>query len=220
MEASVLEQPIALKTCYKCKMELPTGMFWKDKGRKDGLQPCCKACCALYREPHKEQKAARAKLYREDHKEEEAVSSKRYYKTHKEEKAAYSKVYNEANRKGLNARLKQRRLTDPQFKLAKNLRCRFRMALKGNFKAGSAVRDLGCSLEAFRLYLESHFQPGMTWENYGFYGWHLDHIRPLSSFDLTDREQFLIACHYTNYQPLWAKDNLSKGDRLDWEKAA
>ena len=55
----------------------------------------------------------------------------------------------------------------------------------------------------------------MSWDNYGRTGWHIDHIIPLSKFDLTDREQFLKACHYTNLQPLWAKDNLIKGNKFD-----
>jgi hypothetical protein len=54
----------------------------------------------------------------------------------------------------------------------------------------------------------------MTWDNYGMYGWHIDHINPLSSFDLSDRNQFLEACHYTNLQPLWAQDNLIKSNKL------
>ena len=64
---------------------------------------------------------------------------------------------------------------------------------------------------------ESLFQSGMTWENHGKYGWHIDHIRPCSSFDLTDPEQQKLCCHYTNLQPLWAKDNLSKGYKWDGE---
>ena len=59
--------------------------------------------------------------------------------------------------------------------------------------------------------LESKFQSGMTWDNWALDGWHIDHIKPLASFDLTDRNQLLEACNYTNLQPLWAKDNLSKG---------
>lgn len=88
------------------------------------------------------------------------------------------------------------------------------MAVRSGAKAGSSVRDLGCSIEDFKNYIETKFVPGMDWENWSRDGWHLDHIRPLSSFDLTDRNQFLKAVHYTNFQPLWAKDNLSKGSKL------
>jgi len=105
-------------------------------------------------------------------------------------------------------------LTKQQFKLARRLRGRvssqIRRITKGKCKAGSAVSDLGCSLKFLKEYLEKQFQPGMIWENHGLYGWHIDHIKPLVDFDLTDREQFLQACHYTNLQPLWAKDNTSK----------
>jgi len=54
----------------------------------------------------------------------------------------------------------------------------------------------------------------MTWDNWTLDGWHIDHIKPLASFDLTDRKQLLEACHYTNLQPLWAKDNLTKNDKI------
>lgn len=101
---------------------------------------------------------------------------------------------------------------DPQFKLAITLRNRLNRVIKRGQKAGSVVRDLGCSIEALKEHLERQFQEGMTWDNYG--DWHIDHILPLSSFDLTDREQFLKACHYTNLQPLWKLDNLSKGARI------
>lgn len=83
--------------------------------------------------------------------------------------------------------------------------------LKNNQKTGSAVSDLGCSVSDFKQYLESKFQLGMNWENYGTFGWHIDHIKPLSSFDLTNRLQFLEACHFTNLQPLWASENRQKG---------
>jgi hypothetical protein len=54
----------------------------------------------------------------------------------------------------------------------------------------------------------------MTWENWSKYGWHIDHIKPLSSFNLTDYEQLKMACHYTNLQPMWAKDNLIKSNKV------
>lgn len=82
---------------------------------------------------------------------------------------------------------------------------------KGVKRNTSAVRDLGCSIEAFRAHIEAQFTDGMSWNNYGGRdGWQLDHIRPLMRFDLTDPEQAKAACHFTNLQPLWAKDNLNK----------
>ena len=79
-------------------------------------------------------------------------------------------------------------------------------------RPGSAVADLGCSIEFFKQHIAAQFSGGMSWGNYG--AWHLDHIRPLRLFDLTIREQFLQACHYTNYQPLWAMDNFRKAGKL------
>lgn len=90
------------------------------------------------------------------------------------------------------------------------LRNRMFYALKGKAKPDSAIRALGCTVEELRRHLEAQFQPGMTWENWRRDGWHIDHVRPLASFDLTDPEQFRAACHYANLQPLWAPDNLSK----------
>jgi hypothetical protein len=72
------------------------------------------------------------------------------------------------------------------------------------------VGDLGCTIDEFKRYIEGKFGGGMSWDNYG--EWHLDHIIPLSKFKLEDRQQLLIACNYTNYQPLWGKDNMSKSN--------
>lgn len=102
---------------------------------------------------------------------------------------------------------------DPSKRLKSLLRNRLFNALAGRTKPGSAVRDLGCSVEDLVKHLEAQFQPGMTWDNWSQEGWHVDHIRPLATFDLADRAQFLEACHFTNLQPMWAKENLSKGAR-------
>lgn len=76
----------------------------------------------------------------------------------------------------------------------------------------------GATVEVIRMHLESRFTDGMTWDNYGLKGWHIDHIKPVSCFDLADPEQQKACFHYTNLQPLWWYDNRDKADRLDWVK--
>jgi hypothetical protein len=97
-------------------------------------------------------------------------------------------------------------------KLPRMLRNRFRIALKKNLKHSSSIVLLGCSLDDFRFYMEGKFQDGMTWENHG--KWHIDHIKPCSSFDLSDPKQQEICFHYSNLQPLWAHDNQVKHNKL------
>ena len=99
------------------------------------------------------------------------------------------------------------------FRLTESLRKRMARIIRRDQRAGSAIKDLGCSIEELKKYFESKFQKYMTWENYGQFGWHVDHIKPLSNFDLTDRKQFLEACHYTNLQPLWWKENIRKSNK-------
>jgi len=110
---------------------------------------------------------------------------------------------------------RNRKSVDPAYKLIRLMRSRLIDALKNNYKTSSVLTLLGCSISDLKLKLEGMFAFGMTWENHGNAGWHIDHIRPLSSFDLRDPRQQAIAFHHTNLQPLWAKDNLSKSDRWD-----
>lgn len=137
-----------------------------------------------------------------------------YYYNNKEKLAIKAKEWKQKNKKHVNDRYNNKKKTDINFRLTVQLRDRIKKAIKNNAKGGSAVRDLGCTIPEFKKYIEAKFQSGMTWENWSLHGWHLDHIIPLDSFDLTDREQFLKACHYTNMQPLWAFDNLSKGNKI------
>jgi hypothetical protein len=88
-----------------------------------------------------------------------------------------------------------------------------RAVLKGNNKSQHSIELIGCSSKELESYLENQFTEGMTWENYGYYGWHIDHIKPCSSFDLTDPEQQKLCFHYSNLQPLWAKDNIKKSNK-------
>ena len=108
---------------------------------------------------------------------------------------------------------------DPIFRLKKNMRNRLNQAIKNNQKKGSVIDDLGCSIEYFKEIITKRFYPCpnsnkiMTWDNYG--EWHIDHIKALANFDLTNKKEFKKAVHYTNLQPLWAKDNFYKGIKDD-----
>lgn len=110
---------------------------------------------------------------------------------------------------------KQARKENPVANLVNNLRSRIPHALKSKKarKAGKTIELLGCSVQELKVRLEEIFLPGMTWGNYGFYGWHVDHIKPCASFDLSKPEQQKICFHFSNLQPLWAVDNIRKGAR-------
>lgn len=123
--------------------------------------------------------------------------------------------YAKNNKDKINERIKNYTKKNPNFKLAKLIRSRFMCCVKRDYKKSSVLKLVGCSLDELKLYIESQFQQGMSWDNWSLHGWHLDHIRPLSSFNLIDYEEQKKAFHYTNLQPLWAKDNLSKGAKYN-----
>lgn len=177
-----------MKTCSKCKEEKQESMFWKHPNTKDGLCPSCKECG----------RKARREYAKTDNWKE---SCRKWREKHKEHLQKYRREY-----------YSKRKATDPQFRIAIMLRKRIRNSLKKLEKNGSAVKDLGCTVKELKIYMEKMFVDGMSWKNHG--EWHIDHIIPLASFDLTDREQFLKAVHYTNLQPLWARENISKGCRV------
>lgn len=101
---------------------------------------------------------------------------------------------------------------DPRVRIATCLRTRTRKVLNGAIKAGSTMQLIGCTMDELKAWLEARWQPGMTWQNYGR-GWHIDHKRPIASFDLLQESEQRAAFHYTNLQPLWAFENQSKGDK-------
>jgi hypothetical protein len=142
------------------------------------------------------------------------IRAKRMSPEHRAAHSAYTREHGKRPDQAEKRRRRdsRRRATDINFRLAGAIRARFRLALK-NRKArpGSVIKLLGCSIDHARTYLESLFLPGMSWDNHG--EWHIDHKKPLSSFDLTDFAQMAEACHFTNLQPLWAIDNIRKGGR-------
>lgn len=131
----------------------------------------------------------------------------------KDKVAEYNKQYAVANKEKINQqsceRNKQRRKIDPLYVLIRRERVRAYDALKGLRKVARTETLLGCSYAEFRAHIESLFVDGMGWHNMNL--WHIDHIRPLASFDLSDKEQQKLAFNYKNQQPLWAIDNLKKG---------
>ena len=180
-----------MKKCNSCKIEKDIADFNKDSNSKDGHRNECRAC-------HKIQNA-RWRLRHLDHCKEVSTAWKH---NNREKNLATTKKWQ-----------KKQFESNSDYALAHSLRTRLNQALRSNYRAGSAVRDLGCTIEYFRKYIESKFEPGMSWDNRGRWGkvWHIDHIKPLVNFDLTNRRQFMEVCNYKNLQPMWCIENNLKG---------
>jgi len=227
------------KTCTKCETEKGLTEFNKDKNRRDKLSPWCRECASrankarYHKDPEKFRRKGRqwreanlelnhevmtksCRKWRETNRDREREMARLRYKLNPEKYDLIRRAWIDRTRDQRNKYYRDRRESDPDFKLRWYLRTGIRRALKKGQKAGSAVRDLGCTIPELWEHLEVRFVPGMTKENYGPV-WHIDHIIPLASFDLTDREQFLKAAHYTNLQPLFAEENLKKGAKMPSE---
>lgn len=194
--------------------------FSKNSRNKDGLQDWCKSCIHLNyaktkaQNPEKFRKSRemvdKAKIWRLNNKEKIRETTAKYFNNEQNKQRAKARR---------NAYYTAKLKTDLFYKLGKNLRIGLNKALKNGAKTGSAVKDLGCSIEFLKQYLESKFQPGMTWDNWGRASttkltWQIDHIIPTSSFNLIDRQELLKACHYTNLQPMWAIENIKKSNKV------
>lgn len=207
------------KECTTCNLFYDLTHFCKKVQGKFGVNSVCRECRRIlsrkYEATHKKERKKWEKRLRQS--SGYKLKRKEYIEKNKDKIREYNVNYNKINiesRRIYNREYaRDKRKNDPNFRIAKNLRNRVLSAIKRDQKVGSAVTDLGCSVEQLKLYLESKFQPGMSWDNYTKNGWHIDHIIPLSKFDLTDRNQFLRACHYTNLQPLWAIDNWRKNNK-------
>lgn len=179
-----------MKTCVKCKLEKENSDFHKHRGR-------CKEC-------YKEQK-------REYYNRPEIKV--RHHNIHKKYKIKFKEK--------LAKQHKNRCEKDPIYKLTCHIRKKTNSILrnKGFSKLHHLNEYIGCTIEELKIHLESRFYPNsetgelMTWSNHSIYGWHIDHIKPLSL--ATTVEELYKLCHYTNLQPLWAKENLSKGDKYE-----
>jgi hypothetical protein len=162
------------------------------------------------REWHKANKERVREINRKSSLKPSCRAKKKAYRTKMRDKfKAYQKSYLERHPERRKASMDRYNKT-PKARVAAAVRSRLRRALVSKTEPSRAC--LGCTAEFFKKYLESQFLPGMTWDNFG--KWHMDHIVPLSAFDLTDPNQMRVACNWTNIRPLWAKANLRKSSKL------
>ncbi len=170
---------------------------------------CSKMCSKTIR---KIQKVIYDKNYKKKYYPEHKQEYEEYRIKNKQRKKKYDRIYKIMNRDKRNIYEKIRRKNNISYKLLGNLRTRIRLLLKNKWKSGHTVTLLGCSTQFLKEYLEKLFNHGMTWDNYG--KWHIDHIRPCASFDLSQESEQRKCFHYTNLQPLWAEENLKKSDKI------
>jgi len=155
------------------------------------------------------------------HRDKKLKYNDTYYIKNKEKLLAYKKIYAQENKAEIRVKKRVNSLkryhNDPNYKIKHTIRRAVLSALKGRDKSQSTLDFLGCSIEYLWEHLESKFTVGMTKQNHGRYGWHVDHKIPCASFDLTCPVQQSACFHYSNLQPLWARDNLKKGAKLNYE---
>lgn len=156
-----------------------------------------------------------------ENKKELSLLNKKYREKHRDKLNKYTRLYYTRNKRELNKKnliyQKERERKDPVYKAIRRLRNRTTQAFRRSDWSKSKKNEelLGCNFEKAIEHIESQFKQGMTWENHGLYGWHIDHIIPLSSANNLQELEGL--CHYSNLQPLWAKDNLRKGNKKEGE---
>lgn len=204
----VRDQNAEVKECSNCKEKKPYSDFHKHKSNNDGLAYKCKDCIkSTYEEKNKDSIEAKNKKIAQNaerRKTAEYIEARR--KRHRASDRRRIKARREYSRK--------KRSSDPLYKLGITIRGRIHKAIKKNSKSSSTRDLLGCSIKHVRKHLESQFKDGMTWNNHGINGWHIDHIIPCASFDLSDPLQQKKCFHYTNLQPLWAIENLIKSNNM------
>lgn len=204
----VIRNGVDGKECPSCCLWKPYSKFWKDESYSDGFHCLCKECKTKINKNYKDNNQECIKKYQ-----------KEYHIQNREIKLERSTKWKEDNpervRKLTRERSKFRRDTEPEFKLKGNLRHRLNLALKNNSKSGTTMALVGCTITELWTHLESQFDSNMTRDNYG--EWHVDHIIPCDSFDLSRPEEQLRCFNYRNLQPMWSWDNLSKGNKYKFD---
>lgn len=226
-----------LKTCTTCNQALALDHF-----RKHGnhLRSQCRACMSLretaYRKRQTDIRKARRLALRDPITEERhraTANTLRLQKRRerestpeaKEKRRIQAQRYRAKATITSRARHRKRLQTDIEYRLKVRLKSRLSSCFSARRarKTCKTITLLGCTVKQLRSHLESLWLPNMSWENYGAYKvgqpmtWHIDHIKPVASYNLLDPEQQKACFHWSNLQPLWAVDNIVKSDRLDWK---
>lgn len=177
----------------------------------------------------KEEKRIYDIWYRTQNKGKIKLQKQLYFKNNREKiyerKKELTKIYRKTNQKFINYNKKymknynkhyhkNRKKIDISYRIMANLRTRLHHFLNGAGKSQHTKELIGCSPEFLKSYLESKFKPGMTWKNYGYNGWHIDHITPCSKFNPLNAEDQKKCFNFTNFQPLWKDENFKKGDKI------
>ena len=209
--------------CCVCKKEKSKREFNKNRNTSTGLTYECKSCQSIrsssYYENNREDSLIKMKvnyLLKRDYKLKKA---KEYVEKNRLKVNEYQKKYQKENRETVNKNKREytskRKLEDPLYKFKINVRsmvyCSFKRYNSNNYiKSKKTEEILGCDMDFFTKHISSLFQEGMSLSNHG--EWHLDHITPLASANT--EEEIIKLNHYTNIQPLWAADNMSKGKKI------
>lgn len=210
------------KLCPKCKIKKEVSEFCFDASNPSKTGCWCKLCkcesSKLYFQKNKQKKYTYEREYRARNREKVRAIARRATARWRLKNPEASKRYALINaikvRESRRLRTARRRRCDLPYWLLGNLRRRINRALAGiGAKSAATESLLGCTVPELIIHLESLFKDGMTWQNKGIKGWHIDHIRPCASFDLSDPEQQRMRFHYTNLQPLWWHENISKKDK-------
>jgi len=191
---------LGMKQCIKCKHIKPLSDFHKSIHGVNGITGYCGKCLCQLSKQYKDKNPEKIELYIEKNK-----------KRDKE----YKKEYNKNNKLRRNKTRQKKYNTDINYKLLTNLRTRLTLALQGKLKSKRTLELLGCSVEKLKQHLQSKFTKGMNWDNHGYgeHKWHIDHIRPCASFDLSKPEEQCKCFNYSNLQPLWQNNNFKKGSK-------
>lgn len=201
-----------------------TSKRWREahKDEFEFKEQCKKSFQKTYYKDPKKNYAA-SKRWRESHVEQYKDTKKQWDEKHKDEQLEKSRLWRQENleksRKIGREWNAKKRIQDPGFRILASLRSRIRIVLRRHeaVKAEHTKELLGCDAKQLREHLEKAFREGMTWENYGSV-WHVDHIRPCVSFDLTQKEEQKACFHYSNLQPLFVKDNIKKSSYHNGKK--